>query len=116
MKKTLSIFSVILIFGCLLYGLIIIREQSKTIKEHERLISELQTELEYQNKVDYSLRNSSADVQAQLDWNELYIWQYGTGQLSKAEFAARIENNPGRSKNLLEIKIHNLPWDKQLKD
>jgi len=116
MKKILSIFLVILIFGCLLYGVIIVTEQNQTIKEHERLISELQTELDYQNKVDHSLRNSNADVQAQLDWNELYMWQYGTGQLSKAEFAAKVENNPGRSKNLLEIKRHSLPWDKQLKD
>ncbi len=110
MKGFLKILLILLTFACLLYGATTIKNQGETIKEHERLISEHQSELEYQNKVDYSLRNNSADVQAQLDWNELYIWQYGTSQLSKAEFAAKIENNPGRSKNLLEIETHNLPW------
>ncbi len=70
----------------------------------------LKTELEYQNNMDYVLRNNYASVQAQLDLNELYMWEYGTDNISKAEFAAKVEDNPGRSKNLLEIRKHNLPW------
>ncbi len=111
LKKLLLAFLVISILGCFAYGIIIIKQQGKTIKKQGILITDIRMELKYQNDVDYSLRNSNADVQAQLDWNELYMWQYGTGQLSLAEFAAKIENNPGRNKNLLEIKIHNLPWE-----
>lgn len=100
----------ILIFGCLLYAAILINAQGKTIRKHERFIRKLQTELAYQNNVDHVLQNNYADVQAQLDWNELYMWQYGTERLSKVEFAAKVENNPGRTRNLLEIKRHDLPW------
>ena len=113
MKKYLvSLLVVFAVLACtsLLYSLTILKEQGQTIEKHEKLIEDLQAELEYQNNVDYALRNNYANVQAQLDRNELYMWQYGTGQLSVAEFAAKVENNPGRAGGLLEISKHQLPW------
>jgi len=109
-KKLAVALLVLLIFGCFVYGFIVINQQAETIKEHERLISRMQDELEYQNNVDYILRSNYADVQAQLDWDELYMWQQSTDKLSKAEFAAKVEDNPRRSKSLLTITKHTLPW------
>lgn len=113
MKKLWYALLVVLLVGLCLYGLYVIEQQGDQIKEHERLISELKKELEYQNSVDHLLRNRYAEIQAQVDWDELYMWQYGTDKLSKADFAARVEDNPRISKNSLKIIKHTLPWKEE---
>jgi TolA-binding protein len=100
----------ILICLLLAYNLTVLNEQRQTIRKQEQSIHELRTELEYQNNVDHTLRENYANVQSQLDWNELYMWQYGTDRLTKAELADKVEKNPGITGNLLQIKKHTLPW------
>lgn len=112
MNRILYASLALLLLAACLYGITIIKQQGDTIQKHEKLISNMQKELEYQNNVDYILRNYYADVQAQIDWDELYMWQYSTDRLSRTEFGAKVEDNPRRSKNLLEIKKHSMPWEK----
>ncbi len=113
-EVVISILSIVVIFllfvVVFLYGKTVGQNEFKRTMQQENEL--IKAELEYQNNVDFALRNKYADIQAQLDKDEMYIWQYGTEKSSKAEFAAKVEDNPGRTKNILEITKHEIKWPK----
>jgi len=93
------------------FAVLLATENKPKPKKEETKIRQLQKEIEYQNKVNYNLQWKYVDLQHQKDTVELYLWQYGTNQITKEELAAKIEAIEPRS-FLLKIKKHKLSWEK----
>ena len=75
------------------------------------ITKQLTKELEYLNNANYNLQWKYGDLQHQKDMVELYLWEYGTGKITKEEMAAKVEAIEPRNE-LLEIKKHKLEWEK----
>lgn len=86
------------------------REWQEINKQKEKPIQQLKQEVTYLNNANYSLQEQVADCSYREDMVELYLWQYGTGRITKEELAAKIEDIQPRS-SLLSIKKHSLEWE-----